>query len=215
MPIPIVTIPEHGAIATRPRRQPLYDTEGDNDDVGIVAKLMIFRNYTAFQVANLSLTKTKGRDVNMDGPGGSLPKGDYFHWYGLTCPVSVRNSNLTVVGSIGLFEQILRIRHARWLTFRFSETPFIRAQQDEIPLGTGIKDIMTTHTQATTMWVANGALRRENRYDVTLDGFPTEITDQETFGVDLESDTGLQPTPDEELYHTPHLWGTLLKGIRG
>lgn len=215
MGIPIVSIPEQGSIATRPRRQPIYDTEADNNATAIPSRLTIFRSATAFQVANIGTTKTKGIDTNLDAPGGQLSKGDYHHWYSLTLPVGVRNINLTTAANAVQFEEILRVKAARWFKFRFSETPYIYAQLAEIPAGTGIDYVQTTHDAVTVYAVKQGRLARENRYDVTLDGLPVEITDQETFAADLESDSSLQPSPTNELFWTCFLWGTLLKGIRG
>lgn len=218
MPIPIVTIPEQGAIATRPRRQPLYDTEGDNNAVAIQSELPIFINFTQFYTASLAFgpSKVKGRDHNMDSGGKSLSKGDYHHWYAVTCPVSARTAGLTTAANAPTFEEIHRIRQARWFVFKFGETPFIRAQLDEVPGGVGTREVYTSHSGVTVYPTLSSHLsRRENRYDVTLDGYPTEITDLESFYISLFSDSGFQPTPTNELYWSPHLWGTLLKGIRG
>lgn len=218
MPIPVVTIPDQGAIATRPRRQPIYDTEFDKAATAIPTKLTLFRNFTQFQVlgGNYS-SKVLFRDTNIDGPGGAIPKGDYMHWYSITCAASVRLLALSggTNANLQCFNDIVLRRIASWFTFRFGETPFVRAQLDEIPQGAGVRSVQTTAPNINVFAISQGRLRRDNRYDVSLDGYPTEITDQETFGVDLEADSGWVPTMTNETEWTVYLWGTLLKGIRG
>jgi hypothetical protein len=56
---------------------------------------------------------------------------------------------------------------------------------------------------------------RTGRYDVTVDGFPTTITEQEQYQADLVADSGLVPTPSLDVYHSLFLCGTYLMGIRG
>ena len=217
MPIPVVTLPDRGQIQTFPRRNGIYDTEAYNDAVAVPAKLTLFQNFTAFQVANISLTKTFGRDTNMNGPGGSLAKGDYMHWYAINLPFSARGANLTTSANAVVFEEIARLRMLLWFTFRFGETPFVRCQADEVPQGVGVPRVMTTHPTTTVFAVENTKCDRDAYYDVTTNGWPTEITDLETFGVDLETTTAAPAafTPTVELFPSCYLQGTWLKGIRG
>ena len=129
-------------------------------------------------------------------------------------PGAFRNINLTTLANAPLFEQINRIRQARWFTFYFGNTPFWMAQHDEIPQGVGAKQVMTTHPAVTVFDISNGALHRGNRYDVTLDGYPTEITPQESFYATLSSASEFVPQPSSDLYWQVHLHGTMLVGIQ-
>lgn len=216
MSIPVVSLPDQGPIATRPRRQGAYDTEAYND-AAVPAKVTLFRNFTAFQEANVSLTKTYGRDVNLQGPGGSLAKGDYLHWYATNLMFSVRGANLTTAANAVSFEEMVRLRMLLWHTFSFGETPYIRCQADEIPQGFGVGTVQTTHPTITVYAPATGRLTRQNAYDVTINGFPVEISDLESFKVDLETTTAAPAalTPTNEIFVTNYLRGTYLKGIRG
>lgn len=215
MPIPLWTIPDTTEILGRPRREPLYDTEGDNDAVAIVSKLSFFTLLTTFQVASLSLTgKVAGRDTNMQDQG-RMATGEFFHWYSCTAPTSVRVSSLLTAANVDVFAEIITVRQSRGFVFKFGQTPYIIAQLDEIPLGVGVGYVTTTHPGANVFPIATGRLRRENRYDVTLNGFPTELTQREKFSIEYQADAAFLPTPSVELWHSPHLWGTHVVGIRG
>lgn len=215
MPYPILTIARgEQKIIVRPRRQALYDTEGDNNGVAIVQSMTCYRNYTAFSTSGLSLTKIYGRDTNLDSQAGSLPKGTVFHWKSITLPVSARTADLTTIANSVVFEEIRRIRSARWATFRFGQSPYWTEPCDEIPQGVGASKVMTTITNVLVFDIANGRLTRENRRDTTLNGFPVEITPNESFFLDLVGHSALLPTPTVELYWSPHLHGTLMTGVQ-
>lgn len=220
MPIPIVTMPEQGKIATRPRRQPVWDTEGDNDGAAIPTTLSFFTRTTSFQVSGLSLTKTYGRDTSFSGSPGQIPKGDILHWYGISVNAALRNTSPGTTTGLAMLEQIQRIKMARGFQFNFSDTPYIEAQLDEIPASAGIRDIMTTSAGAglgQTIYPTPSAdvVGRKNRYDVTIDGFPTVLTELENFNVDFLASSDFAPTPSAEVYWSVYLHGTYLKGIRG
>ena len=53
-----------------------YDTEGVNNGVAHPALVTLFRDFGAFQVAGLALTKQQGRDTNVVGRSG-LPKAQH------------------------------------------------------------------------------------------------------------------------------------------
>jgi hypothetical protein len=242
MPIPIVTIPDKGKIATRPRRQAVWDSEGDPSGSAIPTKLTFHRSYTAFQATGLTLTKVKGRDTSQEGAPGQIPTGDVFHWYAITLPTFIRNEGFlnpitaAAVASANVtarltIMQIKRLRVARGFIFRFSNTPYIQAQQDEIPAGAGVIESTMSGFPAlasvgpstgtvnlmynTGDSTSNSRAERLGRYDVCIDGFPTTITEQENFAADLVADSGLVPTPSLDIYHTLFLLGTYLMGIRG
>ena len=253
MPIPIVTIPDKGKIATRPRRQSIWDSEGDISGAPIPTKLTFHRSYVAFQAVGLTLTKVKGRDTSQEGAPGQIPTGDVFHWYSLTLPSFIRNESFlngpgawsatgptagasnaaTTIARMQL-TMIKRLRTVRALIFRFSNTPYIQAQQDEIPAGAGVIEAtmsgipalasvgpsVPSITGGAAFYVTGGSVSsakadRTGRYDVCVDGFPATITEQENYAADLVADSGAVPTPIIDLYHTLFMHGTYLMGIRG
>lgn len=218
MGFPVVPILPEGEIATRPRRNSVYDTEAYNDAVAAPSKLTLFRNFQDFQEASVSLNpKVLGRDTNLSGPGGSLGKGDVLHWYSVTLPWSARGGNLSNAANVVFFEEVVRLRMMSWFTFRFGSTPYIQCQCDEIPQGVGVYQVMTTHPTTTVFPAANTKLCKQNAYDVTVRGQPSTITDLETFAVDIEKVTGapFAISPTIETFVTCHLNGIYLKGIRG
>lgn len=214
MAIPLVSLPSEGPIATRPRVQSIYDTEAYNDVVDLVAKLTLFRNITAFQVASISLVKTAGRDTNLETPS-ALGKGDVLDWYGITLPILARD-DLTTAANARVFEEIVRLRSLLWFTFNYGKTPYLSMKAKEIPAGCGTWDVHTTHNAMTVIAPANTRNNRDAAYDITVNGFPDRITDRETFYVDLEATTTAPAVfqPTVELYPQCHLQGVLLRGIR-
>ena len=215
MSIPLVSLPMDGPIATRPRVQSVYDTEAYNNAVDLVAKLTLFRNITAFQVASISLTKTAGRDTNLETPT-ALGKGDVLDWYGITLPILARDDLMTAANAV-VFEEIARLRSLLWFTFNYGKTPYIGCQAEEIPAGAGTWDVQTTHDAMTVITPANTRNNRDAAYDITVNGYPDRITDRETFTVDLEATTTAPAvfSPTVELYPQCQLRGVLLRGIRG
>lgn len=215
MAIPVVTLGEQGQIATRPRRNPFYDTEGYEDGTAIPTQLKFYGSTNQFQQSGLALAPKKyGRDTNAE-VAGALSKGDYFHWYGIALPVGIRNVSLTSQANVVQSEEINRIRMGIWYQFNFGNTPYILIQADEIPVVWGIPSLFTTWATATVYPPINSRLKRSNDYDVTIGGLPTEITDLETFAAFLNTVSGFTPSPTNEIYWTHCLTGTYLKGIRG
>lgn len=214
MPIPIVSIPKQGPIATRPRRESIYDTEGWDSAGAIDSKITIFRNSTSFSNTTVALTKQKGRDHNLDGLGGQLPKGQMFHWYGVCNKLRVLNGNLFGAAAAVWFDVARRIRESTWWTFYFgTSNAYISVQTWQIPQGADIIGAFTTHTAVTMIGQGQDA-DRNNNYDVTLNGVPTEIGELESFSVDIEA-SGVTPTPTLDTFDTVVLKGILFKGIQG
>ena len=68
MGIQVASIPIQSAIAARPRREGLYDTEGWNDATAGVT-LRQFLDPRSFATASLAQTKQNPRDTNLIGSG--------------------------------------------------------------------------------------------------------------------------------------------------
>jgi len=217
--IPVIPIVPEREIASRPRRQSVFDTEAYNDAVAAPSKITLFRSTTRFQEANVSLDpKVYGRDTNLDGPGGALGKGQVLHWYSIICPFFLRGADLTTLANVIIFEEIARLREMSWFTFYWGKTnAYITCQLEEIPQGVGCYDVRTTHDNAVVFPISNGRHVKQNAYDVTFYGEPTVITDNETFSVDIEKTTAAPAaiSPTAETFVQVHLQGIYLLGIRG
>lgn len=218
MPIPVITLQSDQDIVANPRRQAIYDTEGDNDATAIALKLTCFSNLNQFSVASLSYgpAKVYGRDTNLENTGGgSIPKGSMMLGYDLTIPLSVRTSDLSATAGQGIFQELWQIRKARWATFRFGETPYFRESLEDIPAGWGVKDVTTTCAAALVTDIGSGRLSRFNRRSLLVNDYPIMITQNEQFAIDLERGSDFSVTPTYEVYYTPHIHGIYLRGITG
>lgn len=218
MAIPVVALDEGKTILARPRNQPIYDTEGDNNAVALAISLNFFLNLAQFQVANLSQGPAKvfGRDTNLEGtPGGTIPKGSIFLCYDLTTPQSFRSTDLSTVGNVALFEEVARLRKARYLTFKFADTPYFSEQLECIPQGVGIEAVMTTVAAQNVFPIKSGKNDRGNRRRMTVAGYPVVLTQNEQFSINYGCYSDFQPTVTAEVYHTPTLHGLFIKGLQG
>lgn len=70
MTMRVVPIPAVGAVGSRPRKEPIYDTEGWAPGVVTPASITTFVNFSGFTTAGLSLPKQFGRDTNLQGQNG-------------------------------------------------------------------------------------------------------------------------------------------------
>lgn len=218
MAIPVVALDQEKTILARPRNQPIYDTEGNNNGVALPISLTFFVNLASFQVANLSQGPAKqfGRDTNLEGtPGGTIPKGSIFLCYDVTCPQSFRSTDLSTVGNVALFEEAQRLRRARFFTFKFADTPYFSEQLECMPQGVGIENVMTTVSGQNVFPIKSGKNDRGNRRRMTVAGYPVVLTQNEQFSIVYGCYSDFQPTVTAELYDTPTLHGLFIKGLQG
>ena len=219
MAIPVMSLPDLSNVASRPRKESLYDTEGVNNAVAVPAQITLFRDFGAFQVAGLALTKQQGRDTNVVGRSG-LPKAQHLYWYSITHDIQPRQADLsgTVAGNFVVADEMRRLRQLCDWQFRFTDTPYVRQPLSEIPSGQGLASAGAATTVAATTilsWgLSWGVPARGNEFSITVGGRPAEITEVESFFVQVNCPE-LNPVPTVELYHQTHLRGILLKGITG
>lgn len=228
MSIPVTPVPAVGSVATRPRKEALYDTEGQNNGVPIGAQLVLFQNFTTFQTAGLAETKTFGRDTNLTGAGGQLPKSHHFLWYGIRHKIRAMGTDQSIEANFVIGEEINRIREIGGYQFIYGTTPYLIQQLDEMPSGVGpqfsslVGGLAGGVTAAVNgMSLPNGVPLRSNYFDVSIVdkntgmASPQEISEVESFRVQLDFAAATLPTPTVELYHTAKLIGVYLKGITG
>ena len=212
MTMRVVPIPAVGAVGSRPRKEPIYDTEGWAPGAAMQAEITTFTNFSQFNTAGLSLAKALRRDTNLQGQNG-LPAAHHHYWYGLRGKIRTLDADLTTIANVVVSEQLNRARELSSLTFRFASSELITIQFDEAPSGTGPQYINTTHTAATVLSLPSGVPTRGNAKDVTISGRPVEIVALEAFQVAIGTPIGF--TPLVSLYVTIVLEGLLLRGITG
>ena len=113
MAFQIAPIPSVGAVASRPRKEALIDTEINPKAVSMVATLTLFQNFTAFAQAAANataLTKTFPRDTSINGGQGGLPAAEHFYWYGWRFKIRTLNGALGTAANVVCFEEINRQR---------------------------------------------------------------------------------------------------------
>lgn len=212
MAMRVVPIPAVGAVGSRPRKEPVFDSEGLAPATPMAAQINLFTNFSSFNTAGLSLAKAFGRDTNLQGQNG-LPAAHHHYWYGLRLKIRSLDADLCTSANVCVSEEINRIRELSFVQFRFASSELITVQADETPSGVGPANTFTTHSAATVFSLPSGVPSRGNAKDVTISGRPVEIVALEAFRVVLGTPAGITPTVS--LYITAILEGLLLRGITG
>jgi hypothetical protein len=216
MSIPIITIPEQGKILSRPRFEPLYDSEGWDDGSAIDPVINIFKDSTAFANTNLGATKTYGRDVNLDAVSG-LSIGQSFQFYGLSKKIRTYETTAgqaVTAANVGTIrDQIRQINESTWLTFYFQDRkPFFTVQNWQVPFC--VDETYFTTSTGVTVEGPSQVQSREERYDVTIGDAPVEFGQLESWLVSVFSQ-GVAPTPTVDYYVQIVMKGIFLRGIQG
>lgn len=227
MALRVVPIPAVGAVGSRPRKEPVYDTERWTGGAAPPSRIQLFTSFNAF--ANPlggaplagTLTKQFARDTNLSGQQG-LPAAHHHYWYGMRVKIRSMETDLSIAQNARVPEQLNRIRELSAAQFRFASSDLITVQLDECPSGVGPQHIATTHTGVTTLSLPSGVPTRGNAKDVTISGRPVEIVALESFRVEiLTPQPGVDPVTGvafvfiTDLYCSVILEGLLLKGITG
>lgn len=219
MSFPIVSIPRQGPIATRPRREQLWDTEGYADATAVPARLEIYRNTATYASTALGIgtAKVKGIDHNLDSRGGQLPKGQAMHVYGWALRHYANNGNTFGAAAVVVWDEIRRIRELTWASWLFSNSSvYITVPTNQIPAGCAETTGRFTTHNATTIIGEDSDAQRSNIYDVTMNGVPTELCELETFSVLVEAGGDItMPSPTQDIFVTNVFKGILFKGIQG
>lgn len=221
MSIPVVSIPKQGPIATRPRRQSVWDTEGYVAGQAAKALINMFQNATNFSASvnnnvNLTLNKTNPRDTSMQ-TDGQLPQGQMAHIYGWRKKFRTMDAAVGVGANNGasLMNTQRILEETATLSFLFgNNNVYIGVPMWQVPTGAGVVKPFTT-INATTVYSQQQDVERGNVYDWTLNGLPTELLQMENFVVQAQTYDGTQPTPAEDLFLTVQLVSVFFKGIQG
>lgn len=224
MSLRVVPIPAVGAVGSRPRKEPVYDTERWTGGVALPTSIALFTSFNAFANPGglgSTLTKQFGRDTNLTGQQG-LPAAHHHYWYGMRLKMRTMEADLSQAATARVPEQLNRARELSYVVFRFASSELITVQSDEVPSGTGPQHIATTHAGVTAFSLPSGVPTRGNAKDVTISGRPVEIVALESFRVEINvPQPGADPisavafTLLTPIYNSVILEGLLLKGITG
>lgn len=114
-PMKVVPIPGPGAVAGRPRKEPLVDREIIQRGVRQIDFFVNNRVFAFPPQDGSSQTKQFGRDCNVQGMGGCLPSGWHFYWYGWSI----------VPDATAHADEVARLIDAGYVEFRFATSTLI------------------------------------------------------------------------------------------
>jgi hypothetical protein len=228
MSAPVLTVPQGGPIAARPRREGLYDTEAFVA-AGAVTQFPFFQNTRQF-ADTLAGTKQQGLDTNLVGNGGSIPRGHYLRVFGAQTYVSRRTVQATTSAAITEKKKIWDM--AYW-TLLLGSTPYLNTQLTRVMSGTGLSGSLTgvegvgiTGGDVTMGWpictcyydlTVPGKIRKQTARgmkEVRVPRIPIEFAETESFQVNVTyptRPTGVAGT----LYIQAYLVSIYLKPLAG
>ena len=199
MSAPVLTVPQGGPIAARPRRENLYDTEAFVAAPSVLTVLPFFQNTRAF-ADPLAGTKTQNLDTNLVGNGGSIPRGHYLRVFGAQMYESRRNTPPTTAAG---FDDFRKLPESSFWTLLLGSTPYLNAQTQQIPAGTGLNGPIATGLPATTVGAVQigwpictcyrdltvpGKIRKQTPQgvrEIRVPRIPIEFAETESFAVNV------------------------------
>ena len=144
-----------GTIAATDRKESAQDAEiiaGIGS--GLPPLITLFASFAAFQNTTNNANveqKQKGRDTNLGGPGGGLPQGYQLLWFEWRCGPRTLGANLNMPGTVGVSEQLERVRENGFIKALFSQAPLITSNLRDLVGFTDARNIFTTFQNATVM----------------------------------------------------------------
>ncbi len=227
MSAPVLTVPQGGPIAARPRREGLYDTEAFVG-AGTVSTFPFFQNTRSFAETSAG-TKQQGLDTNLVGNGGSIPRGHYLRVFGA-------QGYLTRRGTAALTGAAIEEKRILWDTaywrLLLGSTPYLDTPFHRMPSGTGLTGTLTTTQAATTAgdvqmgWpictcyfdlTVPGKIRKQTPKgvrEVRVPRIPIEFAETESFAVNVTYPT--RPTTiTGTIYIQVYLVSIYLKPLAG
>ena len=221
MSAPVLSVPPSYPIAARPRRSSFYDTE-----VFTAASTISF--YSFFQSATTFLQPGFGHktplDTNYPGPGGSLPRGYYFRWFGLQSYLSQRQIPTTTAAEYDAIRAIVNCSYAQVM---LGQTPYMTLPG--VPeAGTGLMGPLASGEPVTIGGIQQGWPTPQNYVDLAVPGtiqkhtprgvvtvrvprVPIELAETESFGVNVVFPT--RPSVTNPVYITLSMIGIKLKPL--
>jgi len=197
MSAPVLTVPQGGPIAARPRREGLYDTEAFTA-AGVVQTFPLFQNTRTFAEAAAG-TKRQGLDTNLVGNGGSIPRGHYLRVFGAQMYITRRQVAALLAAAIG--EKISLWDMGFWRLL-LGSTPYLDTPMHRVCSGTGMSGTLASTEALTVGDVQMGWPVCTSYFDLTVPGkirkqtprgikeikvprIPIEFAETESFSVEV------------------------------
>ena len=217
MSAPVLTVPQGGPIAARPRREYLYDSEAFVG-AGTVTVFPLFQNTRSFAEVSAG-TKQQGLDTNLVGNGGSIPRGHYLRVFGTQMYMTRRQTAALTASAITEKSKLWDM--AYW-TLLLGSTPYLNTQLNRVPSGTGLAGSLATTEAVTAGDVTMGWPICTCYFDLTVPGkvrkqtakgvkeirvprIPIEFAETESFAVNVT-----YPTRPTAVAGTIYLESTLV-----
>jgi hypothetical protein len=227
MSAPVLTVPQGGPIAARPRREGLYDTEAFVQS-GAVTQFPFFQNTRQF-ADTLAGTKQQGLDTNLVGNGGSIPRGHYLRVFGAQLVQSTRNTAQTTAAQ---YDDIRKLADSSYWTLLLGSTPYLNTPTPQVPAGTGLQGPLASGEVLTIGGVQMGFPICTCYRDLTVPGkirkqtpqgmkeirvprIPIEFAETESFTVTVTFPTRPSITAGNTIYMTCNLVSIYLKPLAG
>jgi len=170
-----------------PRKIGAYDTEGINGDgaTAIPSQLVFFQDGTKFGEASLApSTKKYGRDTNITSKQGGMAKGERLYAYGMTTKVAALDGDLNSAANAVWFDQIRRLWGISWIEFKLGGDEFGVFQARDIPVcAPRPAHVEQFQAVAADAFLLVDDISQEGMYDLTIDGQPYIVDQQEDFRV--------------------------------
>lgn len=220
MSAPVLVVPPSYAIAARPRSGGLFDTEA-YAAVSTIHSYAFFQSATHFQ--QVGLGRKTLLDTNYPGPGGSLPRGYYFRWFGLQSYLSYRQDQpVTAAG----YDDLRKIWDSSYTQIMMGSTPYMTLPT--VDSGTGFTGPLASGEPLTIGSVQMGAPSCQCYSDLTVPGLirkqtargvqivrvprvPIEFAETESFAVNLNFPS--RPSVSNTIYVTLRMVGMMLKPL--
>jgi hypothetical protein len=195
-----------------PRKVGAYDTEG----IPVVAstvtngfQLIYFQNATAFGQTLVAITsKLYGRDTNITSKTGGMAKGERLYSYGISAKADAMGQNLNTAAAAVFWDQVRRLWGCADVSLKLGSDEFIRTQARDIPVLCAKVPSSTFSDNLCSDISDNGM------FDITINGQPYVLDQQEDFRIELTFNPGTAFTLTTETHITLRIEGVRLKAIR-
>ena len=225
MSAPVLTVPQGGPIAARPRREGLYDTEAFVG-AGTVSTFPLFQNTRSF-AETAAGTKQQGLDTNLVGNGGSIPRGHYLRVFGANL---YQTRRAAIVNTAAGYDNKRALAESSYWRLLLGSTPYLDTPTQQVPAGTGLSGPLST-TEAGTFgdvqmgWpictcyrdlTVPGKIRKQTPQgvrEVRVPRIPIEFAETESFSVNVIFP--IRPTITGTIFMTCYLVSIYLKPLAG